>query len=1013
MRDHLERQELIAAELIAVRAAVDFTYVMEALHTLGSTCTDRKVTDFFYDAAERQTFVIDWNVLRSNEAIYKIGEIRQFASLWHELFLERKGVPPFDPYNDLRWLLYPNMKTPSILYSDMLKPLQAEGAVSLGLRVLLAQAIDFEPANAKHRQFAQGGGDYFAVLRDQLTLWEAALSRGGGSQSEFVSQFGVSLSEAAAIAADLDWRVDPSERNAALRDVALKATRREQRTELGASRDQIENALKIDVETAQREARRIEEEYAANEDWENWSHMRRWELLLDVERAVNLESANATIALRRMLTDLGLALHRSPDEDTAQDLDAEAKRLSEVQRQIADNESRGVLHQIETELRIRRTVRAAHPGNSTLSLSERQQAIKALDIPLKFDDQGANHYLDGPDGLTLQQRIGRTLLRKLLRDYDLAAWLARVEELATSNPIQIYETLQLLEAAETSSIERGLLRHATHSLAELARFADRYPTSAPREEMLPLLIKQAGELKKQAREEGLREVFDRVINPIVLRTVEQAREALVHTLQTRIQPADLERLSPVVDALKLARRDSIGESDERLKVIMDYFGRVVDLREQWRLNLSKFLSSPPQNREGLAVLSGLLTKMEQLRGKDGRGIDMSDLIGSLDEQRQYLTKLDEVMKTSVSEAEEKITNLRDNLEAHADQIEDVNKRFQKVFQDYRQQVRDSSQQLQAELSRQQQATSELDIQRALENFDLPALRELQKTVPSSSPSSPKLTDALSQLQSLDASPELKRMMPYGVLSELHKTRDQLRREALEEIDGSRQKLFTDPEIAKLAVSQPLLAGVIDLYWGLQIKRSHEQAGGAPIRAEFEQRSDLQVKATKENFENIRICFNKGDYDVAVGFLQKINTEYSKTSLADAFVHELSAGWRYRIETARRANQMIEWLRTQLDQPPITLERASDLMDGLVMVMQNCPADCFNDHLYALWKAVFDLLRARMNDLLDKEEKSLRGRNRSALHDWRTGNDHALETVAREALGKITAFEQIYPLGGTK
>lgn len=157
IQSHLRDEQYLAAERLAVRAAIDYTYIVESLRELDPprSCISHKTTDFFME--DGQLIVPAWHALVDPTPEALASEISLFGQIWHALFLEHYGTPPLYPYNDDRWQWH---NAPP------------EGVVSIGLRVLLAAATQMPP---EERYVDENGQSSHTALRMALRAWQERL----------------------------------------------------------------------------------------------------------------------------------------------------------------------------------------------------------------------------------------------------------------------------------------------------------------------------------------------------------------------------------------------------------------------------------------------------------------------------------------------------------------------------------------------------------------------------------------------------------------------------------------------------------------------------------------------------------------------------------------------------------------------------------------------------------------------------------------------------------------------
>lgn len=288
---------LLAAERLALEAALGFCYVMQGLHDIGYGCTDRKIKDFFLQ--DGHPVCIDWNVVREDanrDPDLLADELRLLGHLWHELFLERKGDQRLAPYNDARWTPRAN-------------PDLAQGAPSVGLRVILASLISTPPYQT------------YLELSDMLRAWRGYLTGEASPDQigtdEYLAKLSLTTYESTAIRADLLWRQQGTAAVAQARQEALTAVTSQDTT----LREDIITQFEQSIQSAEQQIKdaiaQNSKAYAARSEWFTWSHLKRWEMLGELQRAVLGDSSEGE--LKRILLALGVMLHADPlydDEET-------------------------------------------------------------------------------------------------------------------------------------------------------------------------------------------------------------------------------------------------------------------------------------------------------------------------------------------------------------------------------------------------------------------------------------------------------------------------------------------------------------------------------------------------------------------------------------------------------------------------------------------------------------------------------------------------------------------------
>lgn len=369
IHDFLAQKDVLAAETLAVSAAIQFTCAMEALHgALHQTCTDRKTSDFFLLDGKGQLVIIDWNVLREPTAAFYASEIRKFGDLWHEIFMNTASSPPLQPFDDSRWK--------SLLFSG------EGGVISIGLRTILAEAVRPE----EWQRFGQdmpGNAASQKALRETLLRWQALLeSPAATSPASLPSALQLSPSEADAVLADLEWRKNPRSSTWQARVDALQKIEAER--DFSQTINQALNRGDWDATAVI-----VKDTLSRTEDGIDRVHLRRWSELLSLptlyknavgtnfQRAVDQE-------LKRKLAEIGNLLHSDPEQDDSRLLQSTREALEDVKRLIGFDESVGqAIEPLFREVEVRRMGlqyrRSGHDYAPKYRLTENRELLKAVD----------------------------------------------------------------------------------------------------------------------------------------------------------------------------------------------------------------------------------------------------------------------------------------------------------------------------------------------------------------------------------------------------------------------------------------------------------------------------------------------------------------------------------------------------------------------------------------------------------------------------------------------------------
>lgn len=145
----------LVAERLAVSQAIEYTYLLDALHTaLDKVCIDRKTGDLRWhqdlETGDR-LMVLDWNLLEPCTPLGEQQELVIWGALWYEMLLGRPCRPPLEPFDDHLWRRPIGPHGPD------------QGVISVGLRHILQRS--------QSRRYAKP-----AELRAELRLWQRWLN---------------------------------------------------------------------------------------------------------------------------------------------------------------------------------------------------------------------------------------------------------------------------------------------------------------------------------------------------------------------------------------------------------------------------------------------------------------------------------------------------------------------------------------------------------------------------------------------------------------------------------------------------------------------------------------------------------------------------------------------------------------------------------------------------------------------------------------------------------------------
>lgn len=389
------------AEIMTLKVMIAFCEVMIQLHLYVDkgnqdkkyTCTDRKVSDFYYFNDEK-IIIVDWNVLSEPTPDFYNSEVQVLATLIHEAYFGAKGKFPYAPFYDRRWELSKD----------------DSGAISVGLRFILARMV-----NQPTTYYATtDGSDYFIRLKAHLEAWKNAWAENWTLDTVKTKLEVDDTRFADAIYQDLVWRKNPQTITPDKRAEILKIA-----DDLGASeseklRKNIINALNFTV----REARTF---LGANPPTsENDKllpvHWGRWKLLLDVFNEDNLNQLDSRTKseIRALISNIGEKLH-TDEPLLAEEIKSIRQSYERLRQLYADTDENLADIQYEIELHDK-----VFMFNQIANFDTRADLLRNI---IRTGDN--NHYLTEPffhhlfDTYLLQRLTTANSLDDLRREYAL------------------------------------------------------------------------------------------------------------------------------------------------------------------------------------------------------------------------------------------------------------------------------------------------------------------------------------------------------------------------------------------------------------------------------------------------------------------------------------------------------------------------------------------------------------------------------------------------------------------
>lgn len=970
-----ETGKILAAEKLAVIAAIGFAQVMQALHRGDKACMDRKIKDFYLVDDDRKNIenapvVIDWNVLQQDSDNVRVREIRLFGTLWHELFLSRKANPPLQPFVDALW-----------------QPLATRngfvtgGAVSVGFRLMLSQAVEFQP---QHN--ASDGTAYFKALELALRSWLAALNGEIIDDSSLLNvltvwpQFLDPLDRESVRAAlvDLQWRLPGMGVTDEARAEAMQAARAAHVSAIDLARQDILN--KRDAREALAEVEELIKRHPTED--ESRAHLERWKMLLTIyDKVANSLPSSRRRGVQQAVMRAGELLHVPVTQDERADLEEAYQALENLATEEPEVDE-NALKLVQLEIRIRRGIKdlqaafddspaqrasiyedikedvaAVLPGKTA---GERVADAEASPAESVFpDDEPADgaprHYM------LIGHENDLSILSKLLPNMVDQELREAIDDL----PDQIDREPGVEQVGEIRTLVR--LAHALKELDELGvhlRVVAQpvLDTASYIEYFYPVDLEKSGEAFAVADtlENGWFNGGDDPVMSKLHGVVQQLRarylDAVAVKVEQAVQPPvrwqSFSAAMPYVDALErygFVKRVDMARIDDLHGFYEEWFRTLVQLIEK----------RDTQSIEQVLKLLDLGQK---------KGVDMTDLLGSklVQEHRQLLeNQIDNELLKSINNLRASFEQVLKTIDDGQTGLQDKLKRYDDRLKAFTALVEETRDELGVKQDQMQESAKLLDIRLALDNFDLKAVRELID--PELLPDEMKKTyAALSELRRpsdivMTKARQHLQLVNEDLLKRLSEMRDLLRTGLLPE-DGNipgAEKFFTDADIVREAQNNSVLRGVIDLYWTVRTRKAHgglqdRESQSVVIANSFEESQRIR-KALRQ----MQAMFEAGQMN---GVEEKLAEISQRETLTDELVQQVLFGWRARVTAYRRFKSELERIVNKFSQISVTglkrnevresVQKMRFLLLEMVDLMKDAPADIMTPQLVKSWQSAF-------------------------------------------------------------
>jgi hypothetical protein len=971
VRGALFQDDVLLAEQIAVHSGIQYCRIMLALRQLvpAQTSTDRKIKDF-YVLDNNQTVIIDWNVLRDDLPEYRLTELRLFGYLWHELFLERKGQPPFEPYTDLRWR--------AVWVAQNEQTWRSRGLMSVGLRLILARTVAYSSS-------MQGTADFEALARI-LEQWLALITADAPPQSmgtieRLFQQFpdhqpeALHEAEAEAIFQDLRWRLSGTETD--LRDEAVQRAR--QSTSKGIQlAHKIIQMVESDPRTAIAELDSLNQQAAVRSEWIDWSHIQRWQHLLALWQmaADELNAPSPSIRARdlqdieRRLFLAGERLHTLPADDSPDQLDEVTHALDEVLEFFAvlNNEDHAM---VRAEVDVRRLAMTFTRELTTADMINRLKDMQSI-----LNRSGTPHYLSRApiqDG-----DYENTLLTQIVH-YNIFEEM--VHAIATLNDLPSREAYE----------QAYRLAIATAALDGEARWMER--RLRPITALAQFLLSYGGgawDVKSLIQQPAPRLPTD---------TTLPARSVLVQEVDHLIQSSlylssEATTLDKVIDDWKILVGDALSTNLQAVNVLIQ--GIVREARPEWhhiaqlafivrsltahKAELSEMYQIQVDDKLYLAFndrrnfYQETLTAVRQLRQSantdhlrhllslfakaDQLGVDMTDLLG-IDLIQKYRDQLNAVINSELQKQIEVFVNQAQQMSARFSesqtQIITQADHLRENMNEYFESIKSLKDKASAELATLQRHQLELEARKALDSLDPEQVYGFINQLPLLKSDYDALVVLQRSTTLLNCLNQMSNYMPTSgfsatsVTGRLREIRDLLRQGKINEFNDPRveSSFFIEKDILKIAQGNSILKDILDLYWVARLQAMrHSDLDSLSVN--IMDKSIEEMRNAQEQLAKLQQLFDENELKQARNVLDQIRKPVH--NLTDSIMSQLVVAWEERIVTLEAYSQQMTKTTAKLsairdDDKNMLPYLYRVLQDELLRTIQNCPASAYNRSLH--------------------------------------------------------------------
>lgn len=959
------------AELQAVQTGQAFANAMAALERTGETCVDRKIEDFYW-FSPTDAVVIDWNVRTPATPDTLTGSVALFGYLWYELFLQRKGRAPYAPFNDRLWLPVGTFEDLSD-EDDLSRAQLAMGAISLGLRLLLARCVTRDPGLME----ANGGFTYRVIethLRDWQTVLTAARTGSPLPQAAVIAVIGTDdAATIAAVETDLAVRRLPrAERSLdqiKARRAALGKVQQATTGLRGLAPGEVSDGLNIDRAATIAELERWAALLAHDNDWISWAHQYRWlHLCRLVDQAVAANPGRGRLRdFQTNVVTIGEELHSLTEADRLDTLDDLTRRCGEIRQEFSrfatsSPAALAFLRELTVEVRLRRL---ATEARLTPDFSDR--AALTADMAALIA-QHPDHYLDGLSTAPEAARVDRTLWRTLYRADVLRKVGMAVSTLtADSAPAAVFEAYALAQISARSGLEHDWIALASApllELAELIQFAQQHPT------VYAAILDRGVRLRAaDPRLDGstgvtpadYQAVIDRVLSATAERLWTPIRAVLAQRpiglagLRQAVQ--DYEILYPHYSVLH-----AIGAWDGTAAAGVSACSTALH-------RLTRALSTFTQRADRTAITE-LLTALQDA---EALHMDTAAYLAQLQEAHDLLAALQ-------TGALDRIRALQQEIAGLPAQLAPVQQQYQTALSGLHTSLHTNTaaiDQQQAQtisaVKRLRVETRSRDLIAAVRRFDLPAATENYNALLAddtlTAPEKTELTGWFNQLQTLAT------QYPNN-LTNFQALQNSLRagQPAGEKWDA----FFGQKTVLELAKTNPLLADLLDLYWDQRLRRQTGTVEGKFAIGIGTATSEVQVQI-RERTQQVASQFIAGRINDATAALDSLPIN-QLDPVTTALVAHLRQTWRTRQTHYALLLKHFDGLEQRLGPAGTApaVEQLVELVESAAQAVMACPVDACSPALLPRWDALIAKLTAAVPPKHAARFTQWRERTRAAI-----------------------------------